>query len=136
MKKKLLSALCLILCVLLGIGTGYIAGHAGLCRSILGPVLQQWGFEQKDRITDAEAACALAEAYYRENFDPDGKDPRLADKAIHIPPVGGWLVTLLPEGYVLASEKSFSTLTGSWNGSTYYVDILAEDGAVLGISFR
>jgi len=40
----------------------------------------------------------------------------------------------MPENYVLASRESFSTLTSSLSGS-YMVEILAEDGTIVGMHF-
>ncbi len=136
MKKKLIAALCLVLCVLLGAGAGYLMGHDGLRRSVLDSLFGQWSLEQVDRIANESDAAVLAEAYYNDNFNPDGKDPRLTAKAFYIPEVGSWLVILAPENYVLAKNKSFSTLTDLWSVSTYSLHIRAKDGMILSIDFE
>ncbi|MBQ2955519.1 MAG: hypothetical protein IJE08_03570 [Clostridia bacterium] len=136
MKKKLTAAFCLILCVLLGGGIGYILGNPECRYQVLNILPAQWGVEaiKPQLVADEETASALAEEYYRKNFDPDGKDPRLANQAYYIPQVQSWKVLLMPEGYVLAARESYSTLITP-NSGYYSIDIRAEDGAVLGISF-
>ena len=135
MKKKLAVAICLLLCVLFGGGIGYIFGNPECRYSVLSALPEQWGFEasKPQLVSDEATAFAIAEEYYRKNFDPDGKDPRLADRAYYIPQVQSWKVLLLPE-YVLAARESISTLTTPYSGY-YSIDIRAEDGAVLGIHF-
>ena len=137
MKKKLTAALYLLLCVLFGGGIGYIFGNPECRYTVLSALPEQWGIEasKPQLVSDEATAFALAEEYYRKNFDPDGKDPRLADRAYYIPQVQSWNVNLMPEGYVLAARKSYSTLTTP-NSGYYSIDIRAEDGAVLGIHFH
>ena len=135
MKKKLTAALCLLLCVLFGGGIGYIFGNPECRYSVLSALPEQWGVEviNPQLVSDEATAFAIAEEYYRKNFDPDGKDPRLADRAYYIPQVQSWHVVLMPE-YVLAARESISTLTTPYSGYCSIV-IRAEDGVVLGIHF-
>ena len=137
MKKKLTAALCLLLCVLLGGGIGYILGNPECRYQALNILPAQWGVEaiKPQLVADEKTASALAEEYYRKNFDPDGKDPRLTEKVYYIPNVQMWFVYLRPEKYVLASRESFSTLTTPLTGS-YVVEILAEDGTVVSMDFH
>ena len=136
MKKKLIAALYLILCILIGGGIGYILGNPECRYSVLSALPEQWGIKasKPQLVADEATASALAEEYYRKNFDPDRKDPRLTENARYIPQIQAWFVHLMPENYVLASRGSFSTLTSSLSGS-YMVEILAEDGTIVRIHF-
>ena len=136
MKKKLTAALCLLLCVLFGGGIGYVLGNPECRYSVLSALPEQWGIEviNPQLVSDEATAFAIAEQYYRKNFDPDRKDPRLADRAYYIPQVQSWHVVLMPEGYVLAARESYSTLTAPYSGYCS-INIRAEDGVVLGIHF-
>lgn len=136
MKNKLTAALCLVLCILVGGSVGYIAGNPEYRYGVLSALPGQWEIKasKPQLVADAETASALAEEYYRKNFDPQEKDPRLAEKARYIPQIQAWFVYLMPENYVLASRESFSTLASSLSGS-YMVEILAGDGTIVGIHF-
>ena len=136
MKKKLTAALCLILCILMGGGIGYILGNPECRYQALNILPEQWGIEasKPQLIADEATASTLAEEYYRKNFDLQGKDPRLAEKARYVPQIQAWFVYLMPENYVLASRESFNPLTSSLSGS-YMVEILAGDGTIVGIHF-
>ena len=134
MRKKLIAALCLILCVLLGAGIGYAIRDAGYHNQIKRLSSQhRFDLSNPPLIADAETASRLAETYYQSNFNQNGKDPRLAQSARYIPQIGTWTVLLMPEEYVLAMRESFSTVM--MVGNSCSVTIQASDGTILSIEF-
>ena len=134
MKKKLTAALCAVLCVLLGAGAGYLIGQTEH-QSRIDRMYNQTAFPpgSSPLIADAQAAAALAEAYYRENVDPDGSDPRLASSVYYSPQSGIWNVGLSEEDRVLKErEGSFDDM---WVGGSFDMDILAADGTILSAQY-
>ena len=106
MKKKLLAALCAVLCILLGTGAGYLIGQAEY-QSRIDCLYDQAALPPgpSPLIADAQAASALGEAYYRENVEPDGSDPRLTSSVYYAPQSGIWNVCLMEEDYVLKQRE-------------------------------
>ena len=131
MKKKLIFALCAVLCVLLGAGAGYLIGQAEYSSSPFSDILSELGFDKDNPplIADADAAAALAEAYYRENVDQDGSNPRLAGIIAYAPQAKIWRVSLSPEEEVLKEREAFPTHMTV--GDSYDLQILAADGTIL-----
>ena len=128
--KKLIAAFCAVLCILLGTGAGYLIGQAEY-QSRIDRVYDQAAFSPgpSPLIADAQAAAALAETYYRENVDPDGSDPRLADSISYNLPSETWSICLMPEDYVLKLREDF--FADLMVGGSYEIDIWAKDGTVL-----
>ena len=134
MKKKLLAALCAVLCILLGTGAGYLIGQAEY-QSRIDCLYDQAAFPPgpSPLIADAQAASALGEADYRENVDPDGSDPRLTYSVYYAPQSGIWNVCLMEEDYVLKQREG--SLDYMIVGDSYDMDILAADGTIISAQY-
>ena len=132
--KKLLAALCAVLCVLLGTGAGYLIGQTEY-QSRIDHLYDQAAFSPgpSPLIADAQAASVLAETYYRENVDPDGSDPRLTDFVYYASQSGIWNVCLMEEDYVLKHREG--SLDYMIVGGSYDMDILAADGTILSAQY-
>lgn len=134
MKKRLIAALCLLLCTLLSGVIGYSVGNAEY-QSRIDALSDQAGFDPNNPplIADADTAAARAEAYYREIIDPDGSDPRLAFFVTFYPQSKTWNVCLSPEDYVLKQREG--SIDYMMVGDSYDMEILAEDGTILRAQF-
>ena len=134
MKKKLIAALCAVLCILLGTGAGYLIGQAEY-QSRIDRLSDQAGFDPHNPplITDGNTVTALAESYYRETIDPDGSDPRLAHFVRFHPQSGTWSACLMEEDYVLKLREG--SVDYMIVGNSYDMEILAEDGTILSVQF-
>ena len=132
--KKLIAALCAVLCILLGTGAGYLIGQAEY-QSRIDRMYDQAAFppDSSPLIADAQAAAELAEAYYRENVDPDGSDPRLTYSVYYAPQSGIWNVCLMEEDYVLKQREG--SLDYMRLGDSYDMDILAADGTIISAQY-
>ena len=132
--KKLIAAFCAVLCILLGTGAGYLIGQAEY-QSRIDRVYDQAAFSScpSPLIADAQAASALGEAYYRENVDPDGSDPRLTYSVYYAPQSGIWNVCLMEEDYVLKQREG--SLDYMMVGGSYDMDILAADGTIISAQY-